>query len=63
LTSYIAIKILDRKFLKIAKAKSMSDGSTCLMAMVANGQLTVANVGDSSALLIRKGQMIEITSE
>lgn len=30
----IAIKTLDRKFLKLARAKGLTDGSTCLLAMI-----------------------------
>jgi serine/threonine protein phosphatase PrpC len=54
---------MDAGFLKVAKSKNYSDGTTCLMALINNGVLTVANVGDSSALLVRNGQMVELTSE
>jgi serine/threonine protein phosphatase PrpC len=33
------------------------------MALILNNKLTVANVGDSSAILIRNNQMLELTSE
>ena len=44
---------LDNDFLKTASSKNYSDGTTCLLALIMNCRLTVANVGDSSAILIR----------
>lgn len=41
----------------------MADGTTCLLALIVNCKLTIANLGDSSALLVRNNQMIELTSE
>ena len=54
---------LDSDFLSIAKANEYPDGTTCLMALILNNKLTVANLGDSSAILIRNNQMLELTSE
>ncbi len=34
-----------------------------MLALILNGKLTVANVGDSSAILVRNQQMLELTSE
>jgi serine/threonine protein phosphatase PrpC len=33
------------------------------MALILNCKLTIANLGDSSAILIRNNQMLELTSE
>lgn len=33
------------------------------MGIITNGKLTIANLGDSSALLIRDGKMLELSSE
>jgi serine/threonine protein phosphatase PrpC len=33
------------------------------MALIINCKLTIANLGDSSAILIRNNQMLELTSE
>lgn len=54
---------MDSDFLKAAKQNGYSDGTTCLLALINNCKLTVANVGDSTAILIRNGQMLELTSE
>ena len=47
-------KQLDEQFLQIARQECSPDGSTCLLALVLNGRLTVANIGDSIATLARK---------
>lgn len=33
------------------------------MALIVNCKLTIANLGDSSAILIRNNQMLELTTE
>ena len=37
-----------------AKQNLITDGSTCVLGLIHNGQLTVANVGDSVATLVKK---------
>ena len=32
----------------------MGDGSTCILGLILNGKLTIANVGDSVATIVRK---------
>lgn len=44
---------MDNEFLTIARNSQYADGTTCLMSLIQNGKLTVANLGDSSAILIR----------
>lgn len=47
-------KQVDEEFLQVARQDCSSDGSTCLMGLVCNGRLTVANIGDSIAILAKK---------
>jgi len=49
--------------LKQARHQHLTDGTTCLIALILNGKLTVANVGDSSAILIRNSTVLELSSE
>mmetsp|Transcript_18923 Transcript_18923/g.21721 ORF Transcript_18923/g.21721 Transcript_18923/m.21721 type:complete len:124 (-) Transcript_18923:890-1261(-) len=57
------IKETDEEFLKIAKDHNYTDGSTCVLGVVMNGKLTLANIGDSTALLVKNSNVIELTSE
>ena len=50
----VVFKQLDEQFLSIARQECSPDGSTCLLALVLNGWLTVANIGDSIATLAHK---------
>ena len=57
-------KQLDEQFLSIARQDCSPDGSTCLLALVLNGWLTVANIGDSIATLAHKdGSWVQLNSE
>jgi serine/threonine protein phosphatase PrpC len=56
-------KQLEHDFLAIARDNNLNDGTTCLLALITDCKLTVANLGDSSAILIRNNQMLELTSE
>lgn len=47
-------KQLDEQFLSIARQDCSPDGATCLLGVVLNGRLTIANIGDSIATLVRK---------
>jgi protein phosphatase 1L len=47
-------KQVDAEFLSNARQDCSPDGSTCLMGLVLNGRLTVANLGDSIATLIHE---------
>src|SRR5947207_1701076 len=49
LTCFIVFRDIDADFLKLAKQNSYTDGTTCLLALINNCKLTVANVGDSTA--------------
>ena len=54
---------LGSEFLSLARKNDYPDGTTSLLATVVNNRLSVANLGDSVALLVRNGQMIELTRE
>lgn len=56
-------KQVDSQFLSVARTEQLADGTTCLMALIINCKLTIANLGDSSAMLIRNNQLLELTSE
>jgi serine/threonine protein phosphatase PrpC len=58
---FLVFPQLDSEFLK--EAAQAQDGSTCLIALIKNNILTVGNVGDSSAILIRNNQILELSSE
>lgn len=61
--SILVIKDTDEEFLEIARDNNYTDGSTWVLGLVINGKLTLANIGDSTALLIRNSNVIELTSE
>ena len=44
---------VDQEFLYNARQDGSEDGATCLMGLVLNGRLTVANLGDSIATVVR----------
>lgn len=57
-------KQLDDEFLSIARQENSPDGSTCLLGVVLNGRLTVANIGDSIATLVKKdGGWVQLNAE
>ena len=37
-----------------AKQNGLTDGATCVLGLILNGKLTVANVGDSVATLVKR---------
>jgi len=43
---------VDNEFLSIAAKDHSPDGSTALLAVLLNGRLTIANLGDSIATLV-----------
>lgn len=50
--------------MSIARQQGSPDGATCLLGVVLNGRLTVANIGDSIATLVRKdGSWLQLNSE
>lgn len=60
----VVFKQLDEQFLSIARQDCSPDGATCLLGVVLNGRLTVANIGDSIATLARKdGSWVQLNSE
>ena len=50
---FLVFNQIDNEFLEIARHEALADGTTCLMALITNCKLTIANLGDSSAILIR----------
>ena len=60
----IVFKQVDDEFLQIARQDCSPDGTTCLLGMLVNGKLTVANIGDSIATLVRHdGSWVQMNSE
>ena len=51
---FVVFKQLDEDFLACCRQDGSTDGSTCLLGMIFNGRLTIANIGDSVATLARK---------
>ena len=47
-------KQLDEDFLACCRQDGSTDGSTCLLGLIFNGRLTIANIGDSVATLAHK---------
>jgi serine/threonine protein phosphatase PrpC len=57
-------KQLDDEFCAIAKNNNLKAGSTLLLGLVSNGAFTIANIGDSSAMLLKQnGKMLKLTDE
>ena len=55
-------KQLDDEFLEMARRFKLKAGSTMAFTLMQNLQLTVANVGDSSAMLLKKsGEVQKLT--
>ena len=50
----------DKAFLRIAHEHHLKDGSTATIAVLHNGSLTIANIGDSRGILVRRpGRIVE----
>ncbi len=45
---------MDGDFISHAKQNNLADGTTCVLGLILNGKLTVANVGDSVATLVKR---------
>ena len=55
---------VDEEFLQIARQDHSPDGSTALLGVILNARLTVANIGDSIATLVRTdGSWEQMNSE
>jgi len=54
----LVFKQVDAEFLSIARQDCSPDGATCLMGLILNGRLTIANIGDSIATLVHKNGMV-----
>lgn len=59
----IVFQEVDNEFLNMARTSVLGDGTTCLLALIVNCRLTIANLGDSTAILIRNNQLLELTSD
>jgi len=53
----------DKTFVELAEKQEMRDGTTAVAAYVRGGQLLVANVGDSRAVLSRNGEAVALTED
>lgn len=59
-------KSLDDEFLQFARQQQprCKAGSTLLLSLIQNGRFTIANIGDSSAMLLKQnGKMLKLTDE
>ena len=57
-------KDLDDEFLQVARQSKMKAGSTLLLSLIQNGGFTIANIGDSSAILLKQnGKYLKLTDE
>mmetsp|Transcript_39636 Transcript_39636/g.60685 ORF Transcript_39636/g.60685 Transcript_39636/m.60685 type:complete len:182 (+) Transcript_39636:780-1325(+) len=57
-------KSIDDEFLQIANASRLKAGTTLLVAMLFSGKFTLANLGDSSAHLLKTtGQISKLTAD
>ena len=55
---------LDELICREARKFNYSCGSTCLLGMIMNGKLTIANIGDSIATLVKKdGSWMKLNEE
>jgi serine/threonine protein phosphatase PrpC len=56
-----AVAEMEDEFVKMAKADQLDDGTTMVCALISNGKLVVANVGDSEAILYRNGTPLPLS--
>lgn len=62
--AFLVCKDLDDDFLKLARKHDLKAGSTLLLALMTNGGFTIANIGDSSAILLKQnGDHLRLTDE
>ena len=60
----IVCKELDDEFLKMAKTYDFKAGTTLLLSIIHNGRFTIANIGDSAAMLLKdNGTMLRLTDD
>eukprot|EP00514_Thraustochytrium_sp_LLF1b_P006831 CAMPEP_0184537958 /NCGR_PEP_ID=MMETSP0198_2-20121128/17342_1 /TAXON_ID=1112570 /ORGANISM="Thraustochytrium sp., Strain LLF1b" /LENGTH=268 /DNA_ID=CAMNT_0026931385 /DNA_START=617 /DNA_END=1423 /DNA_ORIENTATION=+ len=55
-------KLVDEKFLEVARLRNLDDGTTALVALANQGTVTVANTGDSRAVMIKSNGHFEALS-
>jgi len=58
-----AFKKLDEQFLSLARSKRWNDGSTVVAALIRNRTLTIANAGDSKAVLSAERKAVVMSRE
>ena len=60
----IVCKELDDEFLKLAQTYEFKAGTTLLLSIIHNGRFTIANIGDSAAMLLKdNGTMLRLTDD
>lgn len=50
---YVVFKQLDEDIINNTKRDNVDDGACCLAGLIMNGALTIANIGDSVATLVK----------
>ena len=60
----IVCQSLDDEFLELARKYNVNAGSTLLLSLIQNGRFTIANIGDSAAMLLKSnGKVLKLTDE
>lgn len=55
---------MDDEFLELAQTYEFKAGTTLLLSMIHNGRFTIANIGDSAAMLLKdNGTMLRLTDD
>jgi len=61
---YIVCKELDDEFLDLAQTYEFKAGTTLLLSIIHNGRFTIANIGDSAAMLLKdNGTILRLTDD
>lgn len=58
-----AFRQLDQEWLQYANRHECDDGSTAIAALLVNGTLHIANVGDSRAVLVASGRAVDLSED
>jgi len=60
----IVCQSLDDDFLQVARQQILKAGSTLLLSLIHEESFTIANIGDSSAMLLKQnGKLLKLTDD